>query len=207
MNNYIVINAEYAYITFGLAALAIGGLTTGIAAPAFFASTKSIKNKISLACSFFIAIVLTGLGFNTLDFMSGNFYWTNLHYPPPVYVPLIGAVDVWNYYFFFFVAPLWIGGFILGVTASYYTFVYRPKHLVATYPANRIFGGLFRHSIQTAKKKYVFETEVLSRKRKPTLKLEKPATIPFFTKTNAKNLFRTNSINTRTSADANSKRE
>ena len=128
MNNYIVINAKDAYIYFGLAALAIGGLATGIATSAFFGSRKSLGHKAALICTFFVSIVLTGLGFNTLDFMSGNFYWTNLTYPPPIHVPLIGAVDVWNYYFFFFVVPLWLGGFIMGTIAVYIPFTLQRKH-------------------------------------------------------------------------------
>jgi hypothetical protein len=63
MNNYIVIEAKYVYSYFGLTALAIGGLATGLAAPAFFAFAKSKKHRLALACSFFVAIILTGLGF------------------------------------------------------------------------------------------------------------------------------------------------
>ena len=132
INNYIVLEARYAYSYFGLTALAIGGLATGLAAPAFFAFAKSKKHRLALACSFFVAIILTGLGFNTLDFMLGCFYWTNMKYPPPVQVAVLGSVDVWNYYFFFFVAPLWLGGFIMGLAASYYAF-FCPKHFSADY--------------------------------------------------------------------------
>lgn len=118
MNNYIVLEAQYAYAFFGLATMALGGLATGMTTPIFFSSAKSRKHRIILVSIFFIAIALSGLGFNTLDFMLGCFYWTNMQYPPPVAVPVLGAVDVWNFYFFFFVVPLWLGGFLVGIASS-----------------------------------------------------------------------------------------
>jgi hypothetical protein len=171
MNNYIVIEAKYAYVYFGLASLAIGGLATGIAAPALFAHNKSRKTSIGLVCAFFVSIVLTGLGFNTLDFMLGSFYWTNMQYPPPVAIPIIGSVDVWNYYFFFFVVPLWLGGFIMGLATSYYSFVYCPQHLGASLFIQR---NLKKTIKQTAQKtveprEYFAETKTFSRNSK-TLK-------------------------------------
>ena len=164
MNNYIVIEARYAYSYFGLATLAIGGLATGLAMSAFFAFAKSRKHRLVLACSFFVAIILTGLGFNTLDFMLGSFYWTNMAYPPPMHVAVLGSVDVWNFYFFFFVAPLWLGGFIMGLAASYYAFSYRPKHSAAAYVAKKNFAGLLSQTAQA--KEYVAESTALSRNRK-----------------------------------------
>lgn len=165
MNNYIVINAEDAYVCFGLGAMALGGLATGIAASTFFNPARRISGKIGLVCAFFVSIFLTGLGFNTLDYMSGNFYWTDLHYPPPVSVPLIGQVDVWNYYFFFFVVPLWIGGFTLGVAASCCIFSYRPRRLGSAYSVNGNFGHLKVKTTLTRKtKEYIVETAAASRK-------------------------------------------
>ncbi len=67
MNNYIVLEAKYAYIFFGLATLAFGGLATGIATPHLLGMTKTKGHKVASACAFFVAILLTGLGFNTLD--------------------------------------------------------------------------------------------------------------------------------------------
>jgi len=125
MNNYVVMEAKYAYSIFGLATLAIGGLATGLAMSSFFTFTKTRKHMLVLIVAFFVAIIMTGLGFNTLDFMLGSFYWTNMQYPPPVQIPFFGSVDVWNFYFFFFVAPLWAGGFIVGLATAYYGFVYR----------------------------------------------------------------------------------
>lgn len=191
MNNYLVIPAQYAYIYFGLAALAIGGLATGIAAPAFFASNKSIKTKITSVAAFFGAIVLTGLGFNTLDFMSGNFYWTNMQYPAPVKVPIVGAVDVWNYYFFFFVVPLWLGGFIVGAVASYYTFVYRPKHLAAAYATKKNYTGLLGQNVQKSvdTKEYMVETGAFSRNRPSKYKPKSMATTLPYNAASSKNMF------------------
>jgi hypothetical protein len=125
MNNYIVMEGKYAYSIFGLATLALGGFAAGLAMSSFFTFAKNRKHMLILIVAFFVAIIMTGLGFNTLDFMLGGFYWTNMQYPPPVWVPFFGSVDVWNFYFFFFVAPLWAGGFIMGLAASYYGFVYR----------------------------------------------------------------------------------
>ena len=168
MNNYIVIEAKYAYSYFGLASLAIGGLATGLAASAFFAFAKSKKHRLALACSFFVAIILTGLGFNTLDFMLGCFYWTNMKYPPPVQVAVLGFVDVWNFYFFLFVVPLWLGGFIMGLASSYYAFVYYPKHLGAMYAIKKNYMKILSQTAQknAETKEYVIESATFSRNRK-----------------------------------------
>ncbi len=122
MNNYIIIEAQYAYAIFGLAVMALGGLASGLTAPAMVLVSKCKKHKLALACTFFIAILFTGLGFNTLDFMLGIFFWTDMKYPPPVQVAILGEVDVWNYYFFLFVFPLWLGGFLIGIATSLCTF-------------------------------------------------------------------------------------
>ena len=53
MNNYIVVEARYAYSYFGLGALAIGGLATGLAMSTFLAFAKSRKHRLVLVCSFF----------------------------------------------------------------------------------------------------------------------------------------------------------
>jgi hypothetical protein len=122
MNNYFIIEGQYAYIIFGLTTMIIGGLATGLTMPAFFLPTKTKKHIILLLTTFFTAIIMSGLGFNTLDFMLGDFYWTNMQQPPPVQVPMIGAVEAWNFYFFFFVVPLWASGFILGIATAYYSY-------------------------------------------------------------------------------------
>jgi hypothetical protein len=136
MNNYIVIDGQYAYSIFGLATMAIGGLTTGLSMAAFFTVSKTQKHILILLTAFFVAIVTSGLGFNTLDFMLGNFYWTNMTYPAPIQVAWF-SVDVWNFYFFFFVVPLWGSGFLMGLATSYFAFVHRPRHAAAAYVAKR----------------------------------------------------------------------
>ncbi len=158
MNNYIVIDAKYAYGIFGLATMAVGGLATGLAMSAFLSFIQSKKHRLVLVCSFFVSIIMTGLGFNTLDFMLGSFYWTNMNYPPPVRMPVFGSVDVWNYYFFFFVTPLWAGGFLVGIAVSYFAFVYRPKHAVAAYIAGKNLKGMISHTANA--KVYVAESTV-----------------------------------------------
>ncbi len=164
MNNYIVMDAKYAYIFFGLATLAIGGLATGLAMAAFFTVTKTRKHIAILVVAFFVAIILTGLGFNTLDFMLGSFYWTNMQYPPPVQVPFFGSVDVWNFYFFFFVAPLWGGGFLMGLGMSYYAFVVYPKQSAAIYVAKKNLAPMLTQNAKV--KEWVAESCTFCRSRK-----------------------------------------
>ena len=167
MNNYIVIEAQYAYSYFGLAALAIGGLATGIAMAAFFTYIKSKKHRLALITSFFVAIILSGLGFNTLDFMLGSFYWTNMAYPPPVQIAFLGSIDVWNYYFFFFVAPLWLGGLLIGIAMSYSAFIYQPKQSAVTIAMKRNLKlpGLIMQET-TEPREYIAESRVFSRTRR-----------------------------------------
>lgn len=166
MNNYIVIEAKYAYIFFGLATLAFGGLATGIALPTFFGLTKSKGHRLMSAGAFFVAILMTGLGFNTLDFMLGSFYWTNMQYPPPVQVPIIGSVDVWNYYFFFFVVPLWIGGFLIGMATTYSIYINQRKLGFAF--KKRLTVKLNFPIIKLAEpKEYIAESKPATRQRKP----------------------------------------
>ncbi len=136
MNNYIVMDGQYAYSIFGLATMAIGGLATGVAILSFFSFHKTTKVALILMGAFFVAILTSGLGFNTLDFMLGCFYWTNQAYPPPVQVGFF-SVDVWNFYFFFFVVPLWLGGFIIGSASSYFSFVIKPRYNAAAYIARK----------------------------------------------------------------------
>jgi hypothetical protein len=130
---------------------------------AFFTFNKSTKHILVLVASFFVSIIMTGLGFNTLDFMLGSFYWTNMTYPPPIQVALIGSVDVWNFYFFFFVAPLWFGGFLMGMASSYYAFIYHPQQAAAAYIAKKNLAGILSETGQ--KKKYLAESKVFSRTR------------------------------------------
>jgi hypothetical protein len=163
MNNYIVMDAQYAYSIFGLATLAIGGLATGLSMAAFFTVTKTTKHIIALVVAFFVAIAMTGLGFNTLDFMLGSFYWTNMQYPPPVQVPIFGTVDVWNFYFYLFVVPLWAGGFLMGSAASYYTLIYRAQHAAAAYIAKKNLADMIN---QTNANHYLAESKALWRSRK-----------------------------------------
>lgn len=169
MNNYFFLEAKYAYGFFGLATLAIGGLATGIALPAFFFFAKSRKVRIASAGFFFVAIILTGLGFNTLDFMLGCFYWTNMTYPPPVHVAVLGYVDVWNYYFYLFVVPLWLGGFLTGLATSFGTMMHHPKTLAAHYELSKrlkLPGLIMQETKQP--QEYFAESRVFTRNRKAT---------------------------------------
>jgi hypothetical protein len=170
MTNYFVIDANYAYIIFGLAALAVGGLFTGLAFSAFRVHHKTRRQTILQPISFFVAIGLSGLGFNTLNYMLGSFYWTNMQYPPPVSVPVIGSVDVWNFYFFFFIVPLWAGGLFVGLAAMHYAFVYRPYRAASAYVLKKNLAPMIQ-----AKKEYLAESAVLTRKRSQTkMPMENP---------------------------------
>jgi len=143
MNNYIVMEAQYAYSIFGLATMAIGGLTTGVALSAFFIGHKTRKLAVALMATFFVAIITSGLGFNTLDFMLGCFYWTNQAYPPPVQVGVF-FVDVWNFYFFLFLVPLWLGGFLVGSASAYFSFIHKPRYDAMAYVAKKNFSGVIQ---------------------------------------------------------------
>jgi hypothetical protein len=162
MNNYIVMEAQYAYSIFGLATMALGGLTTGVAILAFLGFHKTKKIAIILLGAFFVAILTSGLGFNTLDFMLGCFYWTNQTYPPPVQVGFF-SVDVWNFYFFFFVAPLWLGGFLIGSASAYFGLVHRPQYHAAASIAKKNLEGLLHPQHN---KTYVAESKTYSVSRR-----------------------------------------
>jgi hypothetical protein len=163
MNNYFVIDAVYAYSFFGLAALALGGLFTGLTFSAFRVHNRTIKQTLLQVTSFFTAIVFTGLGFNTLNFMLGSFYWTNMQNPPPIAVPLLGSVDVWNFYFGFFLIPLYAGGLFAGLAITHYACVYRPYQAAAAYIHKKNLTQLIH-----PKKEYLAESSVLTRKRPPS---------------------------------------
>jgi hypothetical protein len=163
MNNYIVMDGQYAYSIFGLATMVIGGLATGLAMSSFLNFTKTKKHILILVPAFFVAIAMSGLGFNTLDFMLGSFYWTNMTYPPPVQVALIGPVDVWNFYFFFFVVPLWFSGFLMGSATAYFTFIYKPLRTAEAYIAKKNLGAMIHQS--SPQKEYVAESKVFWRNR------------------------------------------
>jgi len=158
MNNYIVLEGQYAYSIFGLATMVIGGLATGNAISAFFNYSNTKKTKLILTTAFIIALTMTGLGFNTLDFMLGGFYWTNQTYPPPIHMPLIGAIDVWNFYFFFFVVPLWISGFLIASAVVYSNFIYKPLRAAEAYITHKNLSNILHHNAQP--KVYIAESKV-----------------------------------------------
>jgi hypothetical protein len=162
MNNYFVIEGQYAYSIFGLATMVIGGLATGIAMFSLVNYPKTRKTILMLMVVFFIAIALSGLSFNTLNYQLGCFYWTNMTYPPPVQVALIGSVDVWNFYFFFFVVPLWASGFLMGSATAYFSFIYKPLRAAEECVAKKNLGAKLQ---RTKQKAYLAESNVLWRNR------------------------------------------
>ncbi len=113
LNNFIMINAKMAYVVFGLLLLLFGGMFSGATLPIFFA-----RKKTALA-TFFLAVILTAIGFNTLDYMLNGYFW-NLGnvVMQPLPLPFVGAssilLDPWIIYFFWLIVPLWVGGFMVG---------------------------------------------------------------------------------------------
>lgn len=158
MNNYFVIDGIYAYNVFGLASVVIGGLFTGLALSTFWVHNKTLKQTLLQGASFFAAIILSGLGFNTLNFMLGSFYWTNMQYPPPVAVPVLGSVDVWNFYFFLFVVPLWTGGLFFGLLLIRYACFYRPYKMATNNVSKRLTSMVYQN------KEYLAESTMVTRR-------------------------------------------
>ena len=126
MNNYYVLRAEDAYVWYGMVMLALGGLFAGLVTPVFFLRRHFRKALLAAAVAFFVAIVLTGMSFNTLDWMLGC--WYAVHGSQAVtfipvhflrldcYTSLV--IDPWDYYFFLFVVPMWISGFLVGLSSN-----------------------------------------------------------------------------------------
>ena len=131
MNNYYVVRAEQAYTWYGLVTLLLGGLFAGLTVPVFFLRRHYRKILMAALVTFFVSIALTGLGFNTLDWMLGCWYMV----PQSQTVTLLPfnflqldryttvEFEPWNYYFFLLVLPMWIGGFLVGLSSSVITLV------------------------------------------------------------------------------------
>jgi len=119
MNNYTVIPGFLAYIFFAFIPLALGGVFFGVFLP--LVSLHPSKKRVRLLLlSVSLAVLFTSLGFNTFDMMLGCFYWTNGTEPAPILVNLFFAeihVNAWNFYFFLFIIPLWVSGFLMGLSA------------------------------------------------------------------------------------------
>jgi nitrogen fixation protein len=79
-------------------------------------------------------------------------------------------VDVWNFYFFFFLVPLWAGGLFVGLAAMHYALIYRPYRAASAYVLKKNLTPIIQ-----AKKEYLAESAVLTRKRSQTeLPVENP---------------------------------
>jgi len=120
MNNYFIVPGFYAFIFFAFLSWFFGGLFMAASIPAFLRISAQ-KRKL-LFIPFLLAILLSGLGFNTFDFMLGCFYWTNGCEPAPVLVDLLVYsfhVNAWNYYFFLYLIPLYVSGICFGLALAY----------------------------------------------------------------------------------------
>lgn len=111
MNNYIVIPAFYAFVFCSFLAWWLGGLFTGAAIVA--ADKAPRKLTLAVALLIILACGFCTLGFNTFDFMLGCFYWTNGSDPGPISVLWFG-INAWDYYFYLFLVPLVVSGFLFG---------------------------------------------------------------------------------------------
>jgi hypothetical protein len=116
MNNYFQVTVSQAYIYFAILPWVLSAALAAATMPAFF-STASVKKRMLLVIPAFASLFLGALGFNTFDWMLGCFYFPNNH-PAPAHVDWMlfsFNMDVWNFYFFMFLVPLFVGGFLLGL--------------------------------------------------------------------------------------------
>jgi hypothetical protein len=119
LNNYVVVPSWIAYGGFGVGALWLGGLLSGVLLSCGFFfrlfSKRHWKGALALTLA---AVSLATIGFNTLDWMCGNEYWAG-GAAVAKEVSLFGngrfELNAWNYYFLFLVLPLFASGFLIGL--------------------------------------------------------------------------------------------
>jgi hypothetical protein len=92
---FLIVSAKDAFDSGGIFAMWLGGACAGLGVAIF--------PKRFCIPSFFGAIIFTGLGFNTLDWMEAQA------------IASTGALwrDTWMFYFFSGILPIWIGGFFI----------------------------------------------------------------------------------------------
>ncbi|VVB51740.1 Uncharacterised protein [uncultured archaeon] len=116
MTNYFVVPGSVAFLGFGVLSFYLGGIFTGIAIPMILVRLRDRKVILLSVLCLVLALVFTGLGFNTLDWTLGSVYYPNNAVPPDVNVNLLSihfSLDVWNMYFFVVLLPLWLGAFLV----------------------------------------------------------------------------------------------
>lgn len=126
MNNYFQVTVSQAYIYFSLVPWVLSAFFAAVTMPAFF-STASVKKRMALVVPAFASLGLGALGFNTFDYLLGCFYFPNNH-PAPAHVDWMLVsfnMDVWNFYFFLFLVPLFAGGFLLGLAPIIYKYKFK----------------------------------------------------------------------------------
>lgn len=112
LNTYIRIPAQTSLIL-GIISLWLGGIFAGVTVILFLTSKYYINSKFFtlVLIPFFTSIILTGLGFNTLDWMisptSGAYPLWTLHLP--------FTLEAWNWYMLFGVIPDFVGGLFIGL--------------------------------------------------------------------------------------------
>jgi hypothetical protein len=112
LNTYTVIAAKDSFLYLGVISLWLGGIFAGMSAVLIL--TKF--SKMSLV-PFFAAIVFTGLGFNTLDWMLAGSY--SLGSFPLWPFNLSFKLESWNWYIFLGVVPSFLGGLFICMVLTY----------------------------------------------------------------------------------------
>lgn len=122
MNNYTIVPAWVAYAVFGVLSLWVGGLLlgSGLAGGMFYVLFKK-KWKVAFAL-IIAACCLIALGFNTMDYACGWFYWNDGN-PSPIpfsFIVFDVLIDAWNFYFFCVVLPLAFSGAVLSFSLLWF---------------------------------------------------------------------------------------
>jgi len=111
LNTYTSVPAKTAFLYAGVISLWTGGLCAGAAVVLIL--TKLSKTSL---VPFFLAIVFTGLGFNTLDWMISPSPGRTFQAWP---LSLSFELECWNWYIFLGVAPSFLGGLLICMPLTY----------------------------------------------------------------------------------------
>lgn len=111
LNTYTAIAAKDSFLYLGVISLWLGGIFAGVSVVLILTRFP----KASLA-PFFAAIVFTGLGFNTLDWMLSGSYSLGAFSLWPFNLSLV--LESWNWYIFLGVVPTFLGGAFISLATT-----------------------------------------------------------------------------------------
>ena len=114
MNSYYWLYGKDAFVFYGLIPMWLGGLFAGIAIPLTY--TGKPKTTILI---FFLAIICTALGFNTLDWMLSGVYGERPGWEAWVF-NLNVKLEAWNFYILTAIVPLFVGGLFISMPLIYF---------------------------------------------------------------------------------------